>query len=73
MKLNIPWIVSRRSVLFAAILDFICTFLYNFVYQSEFNNDPNNIVTNTFSNFSDNNELCIGRYEKTKNIFCKYQ
>ena len=41
MKLNIPWIVSRRSVLIAAIIDyFISTFLYSFIYQSEFDSEP---------------------------------
>ena len=69
MKLNIPWIVSRRSVLFAAILDFlICTFLYNFAYQYEFKAEPNQLVTNTFSFFWIIVSYVLGRYEKTRKI-----
>ena len=69
MKLNIPWIVSRRSVLIAAIIDyFICTFLYNFVYQSEFNADPSKLVSNTFAFFWIIVSYVLGRYVKTKKI-----
>jgi len=69
MKLNIPWIVSRRSVLIAAILDFlICTFLYNFIYQYEFDAEPNQLVTNTFSFFWIVVSYVLGRYEKTRKI-----
>ena len=69
MKLNIPWIVSRRSVLIAAIIDFfICTFLYNFVYQYEFESEPSQLVTNTFAFFWIVVSYVLGRYEKTRKI-----
>ena len=69
MKLNIPWIVSRRSVLIAAIIDFfICTFLYNFVYKYEFEAEPSQIVTNTFAFFWIVVSYVLGRYEKTRKI-----
>ena len=69
MKLNIPWIVSRRSVLIAAIIDFfICTFLYNFVYQYEFEAEPSQLVTNTFAFFWIVVSYVLGRYEKTREI-----
>ena len=69
MKLNIPWIVSRRSVLIAAIIDFfICTFLYNFVYQYEFEAEPSQLVTNTFAFFWIVVSYVLGRYEKTRKI-----
>ena len=73
MKLNIPWIVSRRSVLIAGIIDyFISTFLYSFVYQSEFDSEPSKLVSNTFAFFWIIVSYVLGRYEKEKNIFCNY-
>ena len=69
MKLNIPWIVSRRSVLIAAIIDyFTSAFLYNFVYQSEFNADPSKLVSNTLAFFWIVVSYVLGRYVKTKKI-----
>ena len=69
MKKNIPWIISRRSVLIAAIVDFlICTFLYNFIYQYEFEASPNQLVTNTLAFFWIIVSYILGRYEKTRKI-----
>ena len=69
MKLNVPWIVSRRSVLIAAIIDyFISTFLYNFVYQSEFDAEPSKLVSNTFAFFWVIVSYVLGRYVKTRKI-----
>ena len=69
MKLNIPWIISRRSVLIAAIIDFfICTFLYNFLYQYEFEASPSQLVSNTFAFFWIIVSYVLGRYEKTRKI-----
>ena len=69
MKLNIPWIVSRRSVLIAAIIDyFISTFLYNFVYQSEFDSEPSKLVSNTFAFFWIIVSYVLGRYVQKRKI-----
>ena len=69
MKLNIPWIVSRRSVLIAATLDFfLCVFLYEFVYQYEFNTEPSRLVSNTFAFFWIVVSYVLGRYEKARGI-----
>ena len=69
MKLSIPWIVSRRSVLIAATLDFfICLFLYEFVYQYEYNSEPSRLVSNTFAFFWIVVSYVLGRYEKTRKI-----
>ena len=69
MKLGIPWIVSRRSVLIAATLDFfICLFLYEFVYQYEYNSEPSRLVSNTFAFFWIVVSYVLGRYEKTRRI-----
>ena len=69
MKLNIPWIVSRRGVLIAATADFlICTLLYNFVYQYEFESEPSQLVTYTFAFFWIVVSYVLGRYEKTRKI-----
>ena len=69
MKLNIPWIVSRRSVLIAATLDFfICLFLYEFVYQYEYNSEPSRLVSNTFAFFWIVVSYVLGRYEKARGI-----
>ncbi len=69
MKKNIPWIISRRSVLIAALVDFlICTFLYNFIYQYEFEASPNQLVTNTLAFFWIIVSYILGRYEKTRKI-----
>ena len=69
MKLNIPWIISRRSILIAAIIDFfICTFLYNFLYQYEFEASPRQLVSNTFAFFWIIVSYVLGRYEKTRKI-----
>ena len=69
MKFNIPWIVSRRSVLIAAIIDyFISTFLYSFVYQSEFDSEPSKLVSNTFAFFWIIVSYVLGRYVKKRKI-----
>ena len=69
MKLSIPWIVSRRSVLIAATLDFFtCLFLYEFVYQYEYNSEPSRLVSNTFAFFWIVVSYVLGRYEKTRRI-----
>ena len=69
MKLSIPWIVSRRSVLIAATLDFFtCLFLYEFVYQYEYNSEPSRLVSNTFAFFWIVVSYVLGRYEKTRKI-----
>ena len=69
MKLNIPWIVSRRNVLIAATLDYsLCVFLYEFVYQYEFDSEPSRLVSNTFAFFWIVVSYVLGRYEKTKKI-----
>ena len=69
MKLSTPWIVSRRSVLIAATLDFfLCLFLYEFVYQYEYNSEPSRLVSNTFAFFWIVVSYVLGRYEKTRKI-----
>ncbi len=69
MKLSTPWIVSRRSVLIAATLDFfLCLFLYEFVYQYEYDSEPSRLVSNTFAFFWIVVSYVLGRYEKTRKI-----
>ena len=69
MKLKIPWIITRRRILFAVSIDFILnTYLYSKGYLIVFKALPNPIVTLSISSFWVILSYILGRYMVCKNI-----
>jgi len=69
MKLNIPWIVSRRRVLLGITLDiFLSIYLYSEGFYNKFNNYPNYLVTLSLGIFWVISSYIFGRYIVYKNL-----
>ena len=69
MKLNIPWIISRRRILFGISIDlFICIYLYLVGYFDKFRNYPNSIVTISLAIFWVISSYILGRYVVSREI-----
>ena len=69
MKLYIPWIVSRRRILFAIAVDMLLNiYLYSNGFYSKFNSYPNQIVTISIASFWVISSYIFGRYIASKNI-----
>ena len=67
MKLNIPWIISRRRFFFATLVD--ASIIYSFyitIFFKEFKSYPNLIVTISISFFWVICSYILGRYMKCK-------
>lgn len=72
MKLNIPWINSRRRFIFAVLIDFFINILfYSFAYSKIFNAYPNFIVPTSISIFWIILSYIFGRYMICKKINVK--
>ena len=68
MLLNIPWIISRRRILFAITIDLILNiYLYSKGYLFVFKTLPNLIVSISLSIFWIISSYIIGRY-----MVCRY-
>ncbi len=69
MKLKIPWIISRRRILFAISVDFILNaYLYSKGYLLIFEALPNPIVTTSICSFWIISSYILGRYMVCKNV-----
>ena len=69
MKLKIPWITSRRRILFAVSIDFILnSYLYSKGYLITFKALPNPVVTSSLSIFWVVLSYILGRYMVCKNV-----
>ena len=69
MKLNIPWIISRRRILFGISIDLlICIYLYLVGYLDKFSNFPNSIVTVSLAIFWVISSYILGRYVVRREI-----
>ncbi len=69
MKLKIPWIISRRRILFAVSIDFILnSYLYSKGYLITFKALPNPVVTSSLSIFWVVLSYILGRYMVCKNV-----
>ncbi len=69
MKINIPWIITRRRMLIALSIDlFIVIYLYLTQYLYEFRRYPNLIVTCSLGIFWIIASYIIGRYMVSKEI-----
>ena len=69
MKLNLPWIVSRRRIIFAITVDmFLNIYLYSEGFYSNFYTYPNQIVTISLAIFWVMTSYIFGRYMVCKNI-----
>ena len=67
MKLNIPWINSRKRFLLASISDGLINIIfYSFLYSIQFNSYPNFIVTLSMSFFWIILSYILGRYKVCK-------
>ena len=67
MKLNIPWINSRKRFLLASICDGLINIIfYSFLYSTQFNSYPNFIVTLSMSFFWIILSYILGRYKVCK-------
>ena len=63
MKLNIPWLISRRRVVFGISIDlFIIIFFYLAGYLDKFRNYPNAIVVLSLAIFWVISSYILGRY-----------
>ncbi len=63
MKINIPWIISRRRFFFAVFLDFfINNFIYIQRYSNEYGSYPNGVVTISISIYWITLSYILGRY-----------
>ena len=69
MKLNIPWIVSRRRVLFAISIDMLLNiYFYSVAYLDKFRASPNPIVAFSIGIFWVISSYILGRYMVCRNI-----
>ena len=69
MKLNIPWINSRRRFIFAVLIDLLINFLfYSFGYLRRFDFYPNFIVPLSIGLFWVIFSYILGRYMISKRI-----
>ena len=69
MKLSIPWVVSRRRVLFAIFIDmFLNIYFYSSGYLDKFRTYPNPIVSFSIAIFWVISSYILGRYMFCGNI-----
>ncbi len=69
MKLSIPWIVSRRRVLFAISIDMLLNiYFYSVGYLDKFRTTPNPIVAFSIGIFWVISSYILGRYMVCRNI-----
>ena len=63
MKIQIPWIISRRRFLFAVFIDYFLNYLfYSIRFYREFGAYPNPVVTFSISSFWVIMSYVLGRY-----------
>ncbi len=63
MKINLPWIITRRRFLFAIFIDYLINILfYSTLHINEFGSYPNSIVTISISTFWVIMSYVLGRY-----------